>query len=145
MKIAPYQPAHLPALMEAFQSNVPEYFMPREAGIYKKVMQDPPEEYYVIVEGEELLGGGGYLTENPGEARIVWFFVHRQQHGMGHGRALLEFLMDRIRQSGEYSHISLMTTQLTDQFYARSGFITTREENDYWKEGWDLRFMKRKV
>jgi hypothetical protein len=58
---------------------------------------------------------------------------------------MMEHLMHLITKAKCFEKISLMTSQLTDAFYAKFGFVTTKSEDDYWFKGMHLRYMEKKI
>ena len=133
-------------VLALFDSNQPDYFAPIERQPFIDFLRSSKKEVYeVMYEREQLIGAGGYCTQNPKEARIVWLMIHRSKHGKGLGKMMMQYFAQKIKKDAKFENISLMTSQLTDAFYAKLGFVTTREENDYWFKGMHLRYMEKKL
>lgn len=142
----PYQSSDEAAVLAVFDSNQPDYFAPIERQPFLEFLSgDQKEVYEVMCLQDRLIGAGVYCTQSPKEARIVWFMVDRTFHGEGLGKKMLYRFMHNISLTNRYEKISLMTSQLTDAFYAKLGFVTTKSEDDYWFKGMHLRYMEKKI
>lgn len=142
LKYEKLQAKHIDELVRVFKTNVPDYFLENEVKPFEDYLNGPIECYEVVSDESGIIGAGGFATEKEGEARIVWYLVHREKHGKGIGRQMLERHIEIIKESKKFESISLMTSQHTDGFYKSLGFNTTREEKDYWGKGMHLVYME---
>ena len=140
MKIRPYTPADLDAVVAIFRSNIPKYFTPdEEPGLYE-FLEEHAEDYYVVEVGGEVVGAGGIALNadiDPQTVSLCWGMVREDHLGTGLGKALTEF---RIRLAKEeYPGIALTigTSQHTEGFYHRFGFTTVEHTPDRYGPGID--------
>lgn len=143
--IIPYKKEYLDSLLQAFDSNVPDYFDLTERPQFKSYIEEEPENYFVLKLNGELVGAGGFRLKSETEGRIVWLMVAAKYHGKSLGRELMEFLETEIMKNDKVDLISLMTSQLTDKFYEKLNYKTTRTEKDYWAKGMDLYYMEKEM
>lgn len=87
-----------------------------------------------------------HTDEEPGRAKLRWFFVDREARGHGLGGRLVRTAVDFSRDAG-YHGVFLWTVDILDsarRLYERAGFTLTEETDDCpWKDGvreqrWDL-------
>ncbi|MEQ8908732.1 MAG: GNAT family N-acetyltransferase [Vicingaceae bacterium] len=146
--IRKYKTSDESALLAVFDSNVPEYFNPEERKPFLDFLQEGVngQELYEVLElNGSVIAAGGYRIEKPGDARICWLMVERSQHQKGWGKCLLEGQMKRIEDSEHFNMISLMTSQHTDEFYEKMGFVRTDYKEDYWAKGMHLVMMEKSL
>lgn len=143
--ILPYKKEYLEALLQAFDSNVPDYFDPTERPQFKAYIEKEPENYFVLIKDDEIVGSGGFALRSPEEGRIVWLLITKKHHGKSLGRELMAYLESEIMKSDRVDLISLMTSQLTDKFYEKLDYHTIRTEKDYWAKGMDLYYMEKEM
>jgi ribosomal protein S18 acetylase RimI-like enzyme len=143
LKFRPYQLSDREEVLNLFDSNIPEYFAPEERTEFIKFLNAEKEVYDVLLYQCNLVGAGGFCTHDQHEARIVWFMILSDLHAEGFGRALILRLLEFITKDTSYKCISLMTSQLTDGFYQKFGFKTTKRVADFWFKGMHLRYMEK--
>jgi ribosomal-protein-alanine N-acetyltransferase len=124
--------------MDAFISNVPDYFTEPEITQYENWLNLLQEEkdhshYYVAVSGNTLVGCGGFGYEAKNNSvTFAWGFVHRNFHKQGFGKLLLTYRLNKIRELYPGASIVLDTTQHSCPFFERFGFVTVKvTENGY--------------
>ena len=137
MSIRPITAADDPAVAAIIRTVMTEYACSGEGF----AIQDPevdhmtqaypggPAQYYVVSAGGRVLGAGGFgplagvpASEQTCELRKMYFLPALR--GRGAGRALLELLLQRMRDAG-YRRCYLETTEqmhAARQLYTRLGF-----------------------
>lgn len=126
-----YTPEDFPHVLALFDSNVPEFFTPPERTAFVEFLHDLPGPYYVIESGNSLVASGGYaIVTAEARADLCWGMVERSLHGRGIGRCLTELRVNAARRDPQVRRIILNTSQHTQAFYERLGFITERVTED---------------
>ena len=125
--------------LRIFQSNVPAFFAPSEAADFAEFLKGEVDENYFVVEDEaaQLVGCGGvFLGGN--HAGFCWGMVEHSRHRRGIGTFLLLRRLEHLRRN--YPHVNtvrLDTTQHSQGFFARFGFVTARVTQDAYGLGLD--------
>ena len=130
----PYTPADAPACLELFDSNCPPSFHPSERAGYEEFLGDSEDrqDYWVMERGREVIGCGGVWVSPEGQGGLSWGMVRRDLQRQGLGRQLTAFRLERLRTRPEVRQVRLDTSQHTEAFYARSGFVAVeRTENGF--------------
>ena len=143
--IVDYNSSYLNALLDLFDGNIPEYFDSTEKAPFKAFLEKEPANYFVLLNENKVVGAGGYAYESETEGRIVWLLIDRNKHGKGFGKQLMNHFESEIKKNDAVNLISLMTSQLTDKFYEKLNYRTTRTENDYWVKGMHLYYMEKQL
>lgn len=135
MIFANYTPEHHKAgCLAAFDSNVPHYFDTSERQDFETFLDQEAGDYVVMLEDNKVIGCGGVALNND-EAVLCWGLLHADWHGRGLGRALLEQRLKMAEAMPQARRIVCATSQHTEAFYAKKGFITQRRINDGWAPG----------
>ncbi|MGY2892921.1 GNAT family N-acetyltransferase [Deinococcus sp. UYEF24] len=140
----PYSPADLNACLALFDSNCPPYFHPSEREGYRAFLQDTADqgEYFVLEHDTEVLACGGIWVDAQGVGGLSWGMVRGDSqgeglHGQGLGTRLTDYRLDRLRQRPEVRQVRLDTSQHTEVFYARRGFVTVARTPEGFAPGID--------
>lgn len=112
------------ACMSVFQSNVPRYFREHELSDYLEYLDSSDLHYFIVVAEKKIVGCGGF-GGSPGSltADLCWGMVHSSHHRKGIGAFLLLTRLYKIINNTNFQQIRLGTSQLTDGFYRRYGFL----------------------
>lgn len=138
--LRPYTPADLPGCLGLFDSNSPLYFDRSERADYEQFLHDPADrgDYFVLEgEGGELLACGGVWVSPDGLGGLSWGMVRGDLHGQGLGTRLTVYRLEQLQQRPEVRHIRIDTSQHTEAFYARHGFVVTGRTPDGFAPGLD--------
>ena len=147
--IRPYTPADLNACLALFASNCPPFFHPSERADYEAFLQDPADrgEYFVLEGGTDLVACGGIWADTQGVGGLSWGMVRGNSEGGGlHGQGLqgqglgtrlTAYRLDLLRQRPEVRRVRLDTSQHTEAFYARQGFVVVDRTPDGFAPGLD--------
>ncbi len=114
--------------LAAFDSNVPMYFLPMERAEYSSFLSAPRGDYFVARRGGDIVGCGG-VARRADEADLCWGMVHRALHGRGIGTRLLRHRLE-IARRWKVRRVRIHTSQHTERFFARCGFLKLECEKD---------------
>ena len=143
--ISKYQNQNRDSLVEIFKGNIPKYFDQSELDPFLNFLDKSLESYYTLSFDNEIIGAGGFIAETPGDARIVWFMIDAKFHNRGFGKQLFQFLESEINEDKNYQVISLNTSQLTNVFYEKLGYVVLKTSPDYWAPGMHLFYMEKDI
>lgn len=140
----PYEPADLAACLSLFVSNCPPFFHPSEQADFEAFLQDEDDrgEYTVLERGGEVVACGGIFFKDESEAGLSWGMVHQRLHGQGLGTLLTCFRLDALRARQGVRTVWIDTSQHTEGFYAREGFVAVQRTPDGFAPGLDEIKMK---
>jgi predicted GNAT family N-acyltransferase len=145
MRIRSYNSEDLDAVVSIFRSNIPKYFGPEEEpGLYS-FMDERAEDYYVVEVDGEVVGAGGIALNDdidPQTVSLCWGMVKQDHLGTGLGKALTEFRIDLARRKYPGLAITLGTSQHTEGFYQKFGFVTVEHKPDGYGVGIDMCRMR---
>lgn len=87
------------------------------------VREDELRFYGVFEEEGDLVGVLGARRNY-----LAFLFIHEDHMGCGHGRRLLSYYLDRLRESEEcYESVQVNSSSVARAFYARQGFVDKGE------------------
>jgi ribosomal protein S18 acetylase RimI-like enzyme len=137
MQIRPYTAADRDGCLAVFDGNTPPFFAPHERSGFERFLAAPNADYWVAVDdaGAVIGCGGHYVIRERGEAGLAWGLVDRSQHGRGVGRALLDFRLALLRANADVRVVTLQTSQHTQGFFAKAGFVTDAIIPDHFAPG----------
>lgn len=146
MIIREYNTHDIISLENLIDFNTPRYFDPEEKNDFLNYLQNEREDYFVVELDDLIVGCGGInYEENKSIGIISWDIIHPDFQGKGIGRELLNYRLELLKTNNTTKKIIVRTSQLTDKFYEKNGFVLTRVIKDYWANGFDLYFMEMKV
>jgi GNAT superfamily N-acetyltransferase len=132
MRLRDYLPEDRDACLALFDGNTPRYFDPSERASFERWLAAPGGPWFVLVdEHGAVVACGGYVrdrggADDAGAAELAWGMVRRDLHGRGLGRRLTEERIARAEADPAIDALLLFTTQRSQGFYARMGFVVTR-------------------
>ena len=131
LHITPYNSSHRQACMNAFLSNVPEYFTVPETGQYESWLdliqkEEGRHHYYVAYIHDQLVACGGFSHNENNTVSFSWGLVHRHFHKQRIGERLLIYRLQKIREIYPTIDVILDTTQHSYTFFERYGFVTVK-------------------
>jgi predicted GNAT family N-acyltransferase len=139
--IRAYQLADHLSCMEAFRSNVPDFFTEEEIADFERFLigmesGTSTAHFYVVACDDRVIGCGGFGDRNgDGIYSLAWGFIHREMHRKGFGEKLLVYRLDQIKQLNPKFSILLDMTQFSFRFFEKHGFRTLKITNDYYTSG----------
>jgi predicted GNAT family N-acyltransferase len=145
MNITPYTSADLEAVVAIFRSNIPKYFTPEEEPGLHTFMNDRLEDYYVVEVRGEVVGCGGIALNadiDPQTVSLCWGMVREDHLGTGLGKALTEFRIGLAKKNYPGLALTIGTSQHTEGFYQKYGFVTVEHTPDGYGPGIDMCRMR---
>jgi GNAT superfamily N-acetyltransferase len=144
MHVRDYRATDGASCLVVFESNVPKFFAPSERRDFEVFLNALPGLYLATEdEAGAIRGCGGYAVSlGTATADLCWGMVHREHHGTGLGRFLLNERLARIRADLSIKAVALNTSQHTTGFYERIGFVIQHIERDGYAPGVDLCEMR---
>jgi GNAT superfamily N-acetyltransferase len=121
MSFLSYQPEHRSRCLSIFDSNVPDYFDETERPEFAAFLAAPDGPYLVLQVDDQIVACGG-VAQAEDRAHLCWGMVHKDWHGKGLGRALLE---ERVKLAASLPGVAAIvcaTSQHTEAFYFKKGF-----------------------
>lgn len=133
-----YRPEDMELVLAVFNSNVPEFFTTSERAVLEEFLRSLPGPYFVVESEASIVACGGYaIVLAESRADLCWGMVARALHGRGIGRFLTELRINAARSDPRVSRIILNTSQHTQAFYERLGFVAERFTKDGFAPGLD--------
>lgn len=123
--VRPYRPEDKAACLALFDGNTPDFFTASERDDFDRFLDASVHPYLVIERNGRLVACGGYAQETDHETvGLCWGMVERSSHRAGLGRRLTEARLDAARATPGVRAVRLDTSQHTEGFYRRFGFVT---------------------
>lgn len=130
------------AVVELFRSNIPKYFGPDEEPGLREYLAVFPENYYVIELDGKIVGAGGIALNDDDTVSLCWGMVHNDHLGTGLGKLLTKYRMERSREVFGNKPMVNSTSQHTEGFYKKLGFVTVEHTPDGFGPGIDICKMR---
>ena len=143
-RLREYTAADRAACLALFDGYVPVYFDTSERGGFEAFLDAIAFPYLILEDETGVVACGGWTRRrsDPGVADLCWGMVGRGQHKTGLGRALLEARLEQIAAADGVRTVTLQTSQHTEGFFARYGFVTHRVEPDGFAAGLHMHEMR---
>ena len=112
-----------------FDGNVPQFFSPAERADFASFLDQNAGawSYQVVERSKHVIACGGYTIDPQGlTAHLCWGIVAKELQGTGLGRLLTEARLRAARSTPGVTQVRLDTSQHTQGFYRRFGFIVER-------------------
>src|SRR5690606_29404976 len=133
------------AVVAIFRSNIPKYFTPdEEPGLYE-FLEGCAEDYFVLKVAGEVAGSGGIALNrdiDPQTVSLCWGMVRKDHLGTGLGKALTEFRINLAKERYPGLALTIGTSQHTEGFYKKFGFVTVEHKSDGYGPGIDMCRMR---
>ena len=144
--IREYRPSDLEGVVRVFRSNIPKYFGPEEESGLRSYLGEFPYDYFVVGIGDQIVGSGGFaLNSDEDTVSLCWGMIRSDHLGTGLGKKLTEYRIVRIRERFPDKPIVISTSQHTQGFYEKFGFVLTRHQPDGFGPGIDICEMRKVV
>lgn len=138
MTILPYTPSLLTACLGVFESNKPKYFHEDERPLFIDHLNRNSEERYWIVRLKgRIVACGGIYEDDMDVAGLAWGMVHSHFHGMGIGKKLTSYRIQKLREIYPHHRYKIDTSQHTSRFYEKMGFKISHVVRDGFGIGLD--------
>jgi [ribosomal protein S18]-alanine N-acetyltransferase len=145
IEFRPYIPEYFSIAESIFDSNTPEFVHPDEKkDLYKFLSEEVGDVHYSIlfVDGKGAGMCGYHVDEQKNEGTLCWGLLHRDYHGRRLGEVMLLHRIAEMRNVSPNIKIKCRTSQVTEAFFAKYGFVTVYSEDNFWGEGLHLRTME---
>jgi ribosomal protein S18 acetylase RimI-like enzyme len=139
-RIRGYAPADRAACLTLFDGNMPTFFAPDERAEFAAFLDAQATDwaFRIVERGGAIVACGGHRVAADGEtAGFCWGMVDRRLHRTGLGRILTQARLDAARATPGVRQVRLDTSQQTQGFYARFGFVVERVVPDGYAPGLD--------
>lgn len=125
MELRDYQTDDQESCLALFDSNVPQFFAPHERAEFAEFLATSMDPYFVVTDDQgQIIGCGGYyLNWERAAAGLTWGMVSNHLHRQGAGRFLLLARLRRISQEPAISSVFINTSQHSQGFFAKVGFV----------------------
>ena len=134
--VRPYEARDRDGCLALFDSNTPVFFDTTERDGYAAWLDAGPAGYQVIERDGRIVACGGHAVEADGAtASLCWGMVDGRLHKTGLGQALTEIRIAAARAEPGVTAIQLDTSQHTEGFYRRFGFVTLEVTPDAFAPG----------
>lgn len=134
----PYTPEDIDAVAGVFRSNIPKYFGPGEEQGLRDFLAEYSNDYYVLLLDGEIVGSGGIALNPQQTVSLCWGMVRKDHIGTGLGRELTEFRIQKAREKFGELPLVIDTSQHTEGFYNKFGFVTWERVPDGYGPGLDI-------
>ena len=143
MTIRAFHKNDSPALIDIFRQNSPAYFSPQEEQDFITYLEKETEDYFVVEIDQAVVAAGGINYQDEDRlAFISWDLVLPSYQGQGIGRKLLEHRLAWIKRKRPTYKIIVRTSQFTEKFYEKCGFVIKERADNFWAPGYDLVSME---
>ena len=142
--IRPYTPADRAACLGLFRGNVPRWFDAAEEADFTAFLDRLPGPYLVMTDDEDgaLVACGGWARGRElASAVLTWGLVRADRHGLGLGGRMLRARLEGIDSIGGFRTVEASTSQHSEGFFARYGFVRRSVEPDGFAPGLDRVYM----
>ena len=138
MKISDFKPEYETACLDLFISNEGQYFDSSEKADFERFLREGVKKcpYFVVIEDGQILGCGGYAVVD-GTAYLCWGMVKRSWHQSGIGTRLLTYRLREIEAQFGAVPVKIDTSQHTQAFYQKFGFVVVGIKPDGFGPGID--------
>ncbi len=132
----PYTPADQAGCLDLFDSNTPKYFGPAERPGFENFLQRLPCPFFVVeAEGLVIACGGCGADPQSGKIVLAWGMVRSDLRRQGIGTFLLQERLKVIFRENPAARVIIDTSQHSQTFFARFGFLATQTTPDYYAPG----------
>jgi GNAT superfamily N-acetyltransferase len=131
-RLVPFAPAHAAEVVAVIRRVFAEYGMTFELAGFDADLQDVAAHYQdgggmfsVLLEGDRVVGTVGAVPREEGDAEVKRLYLLSEHRGRGHGRRLLEHVIDWARARGHRRVVAWSDVRLetAHQVYLRVGFV----------------------
>ena len=144
MNFREYSCEDLQNVIRVFRSNIPKYFSPEEENDLRLYLEESPNDYFVFEIGGDVIASGGFALNNGEDPTVslCWGMVHFDRLGTGLGRKMTEFRLGLVGERFPNTPVVISTSQLSQGFYGKFGFMLTRHVPDGFSPGLDICEMR---
>lgn len=149
IQIREYVSSDRNACLDAFISNVPQFFTKDEIADFESFLVRIEEQqrrekigrktyFFVLLYDGRVVGCGGFGDKDGDNIiSLAWGLIHRDFHRRGLGRELLTYRLKEIHRLYPSLPVVIDTTQFSFPFFQKFGFVTQKVTSDYYAPGMD--------
>ncbi len=131
-----YTPADEADCLALFDSNTPKFFGPAERPDFERFLKRLPCPFFVVEAEGLVIACGGYGADpQNGKIVLAWGMVRGDLHRQGIGTFLLQERLKVIFRENPAARVIIDTSQHSQSFFARFGFLATKTTPDYYAPG----------
>jgi hypothetical protein len=122
--------------LKLFDSNCPRYFLPEERSDFLEFLEKFSSNYLIVRDPTgRAVASGGIAANSPIEASLCWGMVDQSLHKQRLGELLLTARLLIAAEIKEWESVVSNTTQLTEGFFRKYGFLTEKVVENHWGPG----------
>lgn len=123
---------HIPELLGIEREAYPD---PWTEGMFRQELRSHASYFYVVTRGEAIIGYAGFWLVVD-EAHITKITVRAEQRGVGYGRTLLRFLLNKaVALNANTVRLEVREANLAArQLYAEAGFVPVGLRRGYYQK-----------
>jgi len=126
-----FRPMSIHDLPTVLRNEQRSYSHPWTEGIFLDCLR-AGYECWVVMRGERIVGHG-ILSSAAGESHLLNVCVNPDYQGQGHGRNLVQFMLDRARENATIVFLEVRPSNLTAyKLYESLGFNEVGVRKDYY-------------
>ncbi|MGF1908373.1 GNAT family N-acetyltransferase [Vibrio kasasachensis] len=143
MEYQPYEKRYKEQCLVVFDSNLGKYFDSSEREEFIEYLDSlgVSNDYCVYLSQGRVLACGG-VNKQSNVATLTWGMVQREFHGKGLGTKLTAFRLSNLKADRDIAKVIIETSQHTEGFYRKQGFLTTNIIKNGFGEGIDCVSME---
>ena len=140
--IREYRSSDRQSMIHLLRLNTPAFFSPLEECDLEVYLDNHIGHYFVLEFNGEIAGCGGFnFSDNFKTGKISWDIFNPAYQGRGLGSLLLQYRIEKMKNSFGMKEIIVRTSQHAHGFYEKNQFLLQHVEKDYWAPGYDLYLM----
>jgi len=121
-----------------FDGNVPHFFAESERTGFSEFLDEATDPYWVVEHDGRIIGCGGYGIWDQGfTASLCWGMIASDLHGKRLGEYLLTARLIEILNEPAIQSFRVATSQHTESFFEKYGFIAERRIENGFADGLD--------
>lgn len=145
MEFRCYRSSDLDAVVAIFRSNIPKYFGPAEEQGLRDFLSEYAEDYFVLLLDGEIVGSGGIALNEDKTVSLCWGMVRADHMGTRPGVKLTDFRINLARERFGGLPLVIETSQHTERFDEKFGFVTTEHTPNGYGPGIDICKMRAEI
>ncbi|HEU5136852.1 MAG TPA: GNAT family N-acetyltransferase [Steroidobacteraceae bacterium] len=130
----PYSSDSREICLRLFDANCPDFFAPNERDDYLRFLETVPEGYELCLIDDEVAGAFGLIGNDASRRRLNWIMLNPVFHGLGIGRAIMEWVSVRAASEG-IQVVEIAASHKSASFFARFGAVTRKVTDNGWGLG----------
>jgi GNAT superfamily N-acetyltransferase len=134
LQFSPFRQNELSDYLAIYDSVSSDYFIPDNRGEFLDFLTRFNDPFFIGRWAGSPAACGGFYMKTASLACLTWGIVHKRFHHQGLGSELLRYRIEAARLLGA-RQVEIHTSQLTEGFYAKFGFVRTCLVEDHFGPG----------